>query len=165
VHHDRFPHPNPLPEGEGDGERAARDFHRKISDEMTISIDSALGIHPTALALRARRAELLSSNLANADTPGFKAKDMDFSAILRQGQDTSLRLTTTHPDHTANDAVAGPSQPKVLYRIPNQPSMDGNSVDPHLEKAAFAENALRYQTSLMLLELKVRGLMTAIRGE
>jgi len=132
---------------------------------MTISIDSAMGIHAKALALRARRAELLASNLANADTPGFKAKDMDFRTVLQQHQDMEVRLTTTHPGHAASSTSSGSLQADVLYRIPNQPSMDGNSVDPHLEKAAFAENAVRYQTSLMLLDRKIRGLMTALRGE
>lgn len=132
---------------------------------MAIDIDSALGIHAKALALRARRAELLSSNLANASTPGFKAKDIDFRSILRQRQETAVQLTTTHPGHTTGSTVTGPQQANALYRIPNQPSMDGNSVDPHLEKAAFAENSIRYQTSLMLLDRKVRGLMSALRGE
>jgi len=132
---------------------------------MTINIDSALGIHAKALALRARRAEVLSSNLANADTPGFKAKDVDFKEILRQRQDTAMRPTTTHPGHIGGGADTGLYQANALYRIPNQPSMDGNTVDPHLEKAAFAENAVRYQTSLMLLDRKARGLMSALRGE
>ena len=132
---------------------------------MPINIDKALGAFPEHLSLYGKRSSLLASNLANADTPGFKAKDMDFAAILRQHRDTEVQLTTTHPGHTASGATGDPLRSDVLYRIPNQPSMDGNTVDPHLEKAAFAENAVRYQTSLMLLDRKIRGLMTALRGE
>lgn len=137
----------------------------KISEKMTTNIDSAFGIHAEALALRARRAEVLASNLANTDTPGFKAKDIDFKAVLQQRQAMAVQPLTTEPGHIGGLADSGPSQGGNLYRIPNQPSMDGNTVDPHLEKAAFAENAVQYQTSLMLLNGRIRSLMTALRGE
>jgi flagellar basal-body rod protein FlgB len=133
---------------------------------MSIRIDSALGIHAEALALRARRAELLASNLANADTPGYKARDVDFQSALRQWQQGGgVPVATTNAGHI-RDANPGRSLSEApLYRTPTQPSLDGNTVDPHLEKAAFAENSVRYQTSLLLLDRKFRGLMTALRGE
>ncbi|MGV0951275.1 MAG: flagellar basal body rod protein FlgB [Azonexus sp.] len=131
---------------------------------MTISIDSALGIHPDALRLRERRTELLADNMANADTPGFKARDIDFGTVLAQ-QGAGVTLASTDPGHIREPAHATAAAAELLYRIPAQSSLDGNTVDPHLEKAAFAENSVRYQTTLMLLGSKIRGLTTAIRGE
>jgi flagellar basal-body rod protein FlgB len=140
----------------------------KLEYDMPISFDSALGIHDQALALRSRRAEMLASNIANADTPGYKAKDIDFKAALSQAQDQLAnsqagRLYTTQSNHIAVN-TAMPSE-QTLYRIPNQPSLDGNTVDPQLEKAAFAENALRYQASLQFLDGKFKSMMAALKGE
>lgn len=121
----------------------------------------------TALSLQARRAELLASNLANADTPGYKAKDIDFDAVLareRQGA-SATTLAVTNPAHIGGESPGRIATTDLKYRIPNQPSLDGNTVDPHLEKAAFAENAVQYQTTLTLLDHRIRGLMTALRGE
>jgi len=120
-----------------------------------------------ALSLRAQRAELLASNLANADTPGYKAKDIDFDAVLKREQqgESAVTPTVTNPAHIGGAAPGGITATDVKYRIPNQPSLDGNTVDPHLEKAAFAENAVRYETTLTLLDQRIRGLMTALRGE
>jgi len=129
---------------------------------MPISFDSALGIHAKALPLRARRAEMLASNIANADTPGYKARDIDFRAALNQAQSAS-RLQTTHPNHIATAGSGG--NPETLYRVPSQSSLDGNTVDAQLEKAAFAENALRYQASLSFLDGKFKGLKAALKGE
>jgi flagellar basal-body rod protein FlgB len=121
----------------------------------------------TALSLRARRAELLASNLANADTPSYKAKDIDFDAVLEREQQgaSSTSLAVTNPAHIGGKSPDGVAATDLKYRIPNQPSLDGNTVDPHLEKAAFAENAIQYQTTLTLLDQRIRGLMTALRGE
>ncbi len=131
---------------------------------MSISIDSVFSVHDDALRLRERRTELLASNLANADTPGFKARDMDFSQLLAE-QGTRLKLIGTDPQHIREAGPGMAAATELLYRIPTQSSLDGNTVDPHLEKAAFAENTVRYQATLMLLGSKVKGLMTAIRGE
>jgi flagellar basal-body rod protein FlgB len=134
---------------------------------MPITLDSALGPHAAALSLRARRAELLAANLANADTPGYKAKDIDFKTVLarQEANGSAVGLATTDAAHIATTSGGGVLSTDLQYRVPNQPSLDGNTVDPHLEKAAFAENALQYQTSLLLLDRKIRGLMTAVRGE
>lgn len=131
---------------------------------MTISIDKALGIHPDALRLRERRTEVLAANLANADTPGFKARDLDFRSVLAQ-QVPPAPLAATSAGHIREPAPGTPAAAALLYRVPTQSSLDGNTVDPHLEKAAFAENTVRYQATLMLLGSKLGGLMTAIRGE
>lgn len=132
---------------------------------MAISIDSALGIHAEALRLRERRAEVLASNLANADTPGFKAQDLDFRSILARQAGTGIRLASTDSQHLSGHKSETTAIHELQYRIPTQPSLDGNTVDPHLEKAAFADNTVRYQTTLMLLGSKISGLRNAIRGE
>jgi len=135
---------------------------------MPFNIDTALGIHPQALTLRARRAEVLAANLANSDTPGYRARDLDFRAALggtRADQEThSIRLAASHAGHLQADGAALLGG-ELLYRIPTQPSIDGNTVDPQIEYAAFAENALRYQASLTFLGGRIKTLLTAIRGD
>jgi flagellar basal-body rod protein FlgB len=131
---------------------------------MPISFDSALGIHQKALALRSQRAEILASNIANADTPGYKARDIDFKSTLANIETRSNGgLTRTNPKHI--QISTADNNAEVLYRTPNQSSLDGNTVDGLLEKSAFAENALRYQASLTFLGGKFKGLMAAIKGE
>ncbi|SFM41415.1 flagellar basal-body rod protein FlgB [Ectothiorhodospira mobilis] len=130
---------------------------------MPLSFNDALGIHEQALQVRARRMELLSSNIANADTPHYKARDLDFRQALEEA-DTSggLHLRTTHAAHIP--AVGKGGGDEVLYRVPTQPSLDGNTVDPQLEQAAFAENAVQYQASLDFLGDKFVGLKNALKG-
>lgn len=131
---------------------------------MPISIDRAFGIHERALALKAQRSELLASNLANADTPHYKARDIDFKAALdhvQQYQDIGLK--TTNARHIGNAEESGGAE--VLYRVPEQPSLDGNTVDSRVEQAAYAENALQYQATVTFLGNRISGLRSAIRGE
>jgi flagellar basal-body rod protein FlgB len=137
--------------------------------DVPINIDSALGIHADSLALRSQRAEVLARNLANADTPHYKAQDFDFKAALAraQGQSpiNSVRLVTTRPGHIAANVGAERLGAELQYRIPHQPSPDGNSVDTQVEQSEFTQNALRYQSSLTFLSGQIRGLLTAIRGD
>ncbi len=133
---------------------------------MSLSLDAALGIHPLALRLRAQRAEVLAANLANADTPGYLARDFDFHQVLaaRQGAaGGAVALRVTHPAHLAAAPAAG--RPALQYRVPDQPALDGNTVDGQREKAAFTENALGYLASLNFLNGRIRGLIGALRGE
>lgn len=137
---------------------------------MAINFDKALGIHEQALMLRARRNEVLAVNIANADTPNFKARDIDFRAALAtaaggQGSDGSLALERTRGGHI-DPAGAGmsPLEAQLKYRTPNQPTLDGNTVESHVEQVAFAENALRYQASLQFLGGKFNTLKSAITG-
>lgn len=149
---------------------------------MPINFDSVLGVHAKALTIYARRAELLASNLANSDTPGYKAKDIDFKAALNASlQQTSPvktystqaassdRLSLSHSNHIAmpaEDHVSiSDTAMQTMYRVPNHPSLDGNTVDSQMEKSAFAENALRYQASLRFLDGKFKGLIAALKGE
>ena len=117
---------------------------------MPTSIDTYLGIHTRALMLESRRTELLANNLANADTPGFKARDLDFRSALAAAGGTATG------DATAAD---------LKYRVPMAPALDGNTVDAQLEQAAFAENSVRYQATLTFINSKLRALMTAITGQ
>ena len=134
---------------------------------MPISFDSALGVHDKALVVRSHRAELLASNIANSDTPGYKARDIDFKSALENaqaaGSQTGNGLKVTHSKHI--QVASAPAGVETLYRVPNQASLDGNTVDSQMEKSAFAENALRYQASLTFLDGKFKGLMTALKGE
>lgn len=131
---------------------------------MPISFDSALGVHDKALAVRSRRAEMLASNIANADTPGYKARDIDFRKVMSDiAMQKGTDLRTTNARHISTSTASFSAE--ALYRVPNQPSLDGNTVDPQLEKAAFADNALRYQASLDFLGRKFNGLMAALKGE
>ncbi len=127
---------------------------------MSKLIDAALGIHPTALALGARRLEVLAANMANADTPGYKARDVDFRSALREA--AGARLERTHERHLPGHASAADT---LKYRVPNQPALDGNTVDAELEQTAFAEAAVRYQASLDFLASRIDGLRKALRGE
>jgi flagellar basal-body rod protein FlgB len=133
---------------------------------MAISFASALGVHEEALLIRERRAEVLATNLANADTPGFKARDFDFRALVQEAiaRPTGTSLETTRAGHIG--AVGGGSpEGALLYRIPMQPSLDGNTVDTDLEMASFARNSLDFQASLTFLQSKFRGLKSALRGD
>jgi flagellar basal-body rod protein FlgB len=130
---------------------------------MAIDLDAVFGIHAQALTWRARRAEVLAANLANADTPGYRARDLDFRGVLGSITNSALPLRTTTRGHLASAAaVAGAG---LLYRQPMQPSIDGNTVDTQIEYAEFARNALQYQASLTFLSSRLKTLMTAIRGE
>ena len=126
-------------------------------------IDKALGISPQVLALRAQRMNLLSSNIANADTPGYKARDIDFASALEQATASHRVMKQTHAAHIPLTESA--TQPDALYRVPSEVAPDGNSVDPTLEHASFMDNALRYQASLQLLDSRIKGIKNAIKGD
>jgi len=131
---------------------------------MPISFDSALGIHEKALAVRSRRTEMLASNIANADTPGYKAKDVDFkSALANVEAQSGNTLTRTNSKHIQISTAENNAD--ILYRVPNQSSLDGNTVDEQVEKSAFADNALRYQASITFLDGKFKGMIAALKGE
>ena len=132
---------------------------------MPINLDSYLGNLGNALELRGKRAEVLASNMANADTPNFKAQDFDFQAALGQAQGQQLALRATAKGHINPAGSAGTVQPALQYRIPGQPALDGNTVDIQLEKSAFTENAVQYQVTLSFLDGSIKGLRNALRGE
>ena len=122
----------------------------------------SFGLHETALRVRAMRNEVLASNLANADTPGYKARDIDFKAALAGAQDAQVQLQRTSPMHQQswNTSDVGP----VKYRVPVQPTLDGNTVETDVEQAEYAQNAVQYRASLAFLDGQIRSLRYAIRG-
>lgn len=135
---------------------------------MRFDLDSHFGVHAQALKARGRRTEVIASNLANADTPGYKARDVDFKSALAQADASGSNarvLKTTQPGHIgAGNRSGDAASAQLLYRVPLQPSQDGNTVDTQREQAAFAENAIRYQASLEFLGGRIRGLINAIKG-
>lgn len=133
---------------------------------MSINFTRALGIHEQALQVRAQRAEVLANNMANADTPGYKARDMDFKGILRgevQSTASHAMMRTTNGQHIQGQQLQMDTD--LLYRTPQQPSIDGNTVEDQVEHAAYMENNLAFQASFTFLNSKFRGMMTALRGE
>ncbi|MDP1930006.1 MAG: flagellar basal body rod protein FlgB [Gammaproteobacteria bacterium] len=139
---------------------------------MSINFSTALGIHEQALLLRGKRTEVLASNIANVDTPGYKARDFDFRSVLQArvgvlGGDSGggmLRLSTAHAHHLGGFSDSA-GDDILSYRVVSQASADGNSVDEQLENAAFARNALEHQASFEFLNRKFLGLMKALKGE
>lgn len=132
---------------------------------MAINFDKALGVHQFTVGIRAQRAELISSNIANADTPHFKAQDMDFSNALKaaKSRQNGLAMVNTSNQHFNLQTL---TQQHVGYRVPNQPDTgDGNTVDVQQEKNAFMQNALEYQMSLGFLDSKFSGLKRALKGQ
>jgi len=128
-----------------------------------MKLDDVFGIHEEALRLRSKRSEVLAANMANADTPGYKARDIDFRAMLRKEMQPPVRLAATHSGHISSDqGVIASTQ--MGYRIPHQPSLDGNTVEVEREQGEFSENAMRYQASLRFLDSKIKGLLRAIKG-
>jgi flagellar basal-body rod protein FlgB len=123
-------------------------------------IDRFFGVHGAALRLRNERLSILASNIANAATPGFKARDLDFARLL--AANVERPLTTTDARHFA---TAAPEKPRLAWRLPVQPSLDGNTVELATEQVAFSETALRYRSSLSALEGRIGALKAALKGE
>ncbi|HEX4376026.1 MAG TPA: flagellar basal body protein [Steroidobacteraceae bacterium] len=158
---------------------------------MRTSLDNYLGVHAQALTIEAKRNDVLAANLANVDTPGYKARDIDFKAALSAAgsgtaggtttntigtsgsNGTATQLALKHGNASAAAATAatasdadttGVDASALRYRVPMAPALDGNTVDEQLEQSAFAENGVRYQASLTFLNNALRNLMTAITG-
>jgi flagellar basal-body rod protein FlgB len=134
---------------------------------MINRLGNALDFQSQALALRSERQRLLASNIANADTPGYAARDMDFAAALREATGAS-RLTST-----ANAALAalrlplasgGAGEAHLRYAAPSQSNLDGNSVDMDRERAAFADNAVKYEATLRFINGHVRTMLDAMKS-
>ena len=133
---------------------------------MAFNLDNAFGIYGDALKLRAQRTAQLAANIANVDTPNYKAKDIDFQAALKQVQqgNDAASLKRTHAGHITSSGASASTAP-LMYRIPLQPSLDGNTVNAQVEQAAFAKNAVEYQASFDFLNSRIKGLKTALKGE
>ncbi len=134
---------------------------------MSSRIDQMLQFQQTALNLRAVRQELIASNIANADTPNYKAKDIDFANALQgalSGSGQKLEVAVTSPLHLAGATGETVMGAPVLYRKPLQPSADGNTVDMDVERAQFADNALRYEASVKFISDEVKDVLSALQG-
>lgn len=136
---------------------------------MPLSIDSYLGVQQDALKVQSKRMEVLAKNLANVDTPNYKAQDIDFKTALAQAGSpgAALPLATTTSNQIGNSAASGDldTSGALKYRVPLAPSLDGNTVDAQMEQAAFADNTVRYQATLTFLTGSLKDLMTAITGQ
>lgn len=129
---------------------------------MSIDLNNYFAMRLKSLEVAEQRMQVLAANVANADTPNFKARDIDFVAAMQEAGGSALRMAATQSGHIS---VGGSGQPaQVQYRIPTQPSLDGNTVDAQKESAAVAETAVRYQATLTFLNQRIQGLMTAITG-
>ncbi len=129
---------------------------------MALDINKVFDGHARVLGLANQRLQLLADNVANADTPNYKAKDIDFLSAMQAANPQSVRMQSTNARHIAT--TAGPNQTETMYRIPDQPSLDGNTVDSQKESAAIAETAVRYQATLTFLNQRISGLRLAITG-
>ncbi|HEY4213892.1 MAG TPA: flagellar basal body rod protein FlgB [Steroidobacteraceae bacterium] len=134
---------------------------------MPLNLDAYLGVHQDALKVYGQRTEVLATNLANADTPNFRARDVDFkSALAAAGSPSgSLPMTATNAGHVTTNSADPVGAANLKYRVPLAPSLDGNTVDVQMEQAQFAQNAVHFQATLTFLNARFRGLMTAITGQ
>ena len=156
---------------------------------MSISFDKALGIHEKALGFRAQRAEVLANNIANADTPGYVARDFKFGDALREATGMASSATgiagaavtrlatggsygtagTTDPHHiplpTVNSSTSIDRQGALGYAVQTQPSLDNNSVDLDRERANFVDNAVRYEATLRFINGNAKTMLSAIQGQ
>lgn len=136
---------------------------------MLDKLDESFRFQQEALNLRAQRQEILAGNIANADTPGYQARDINFTAELtkaiEQGRASggSLALSVTSERHLQNQTTSASSL-DLLYRVPDQPAMDGNTVDMDRERTNFADNSLRYQTDLTVLGGQIKGMSAVLEG-
>ena len=126
------------------------------------TIENHLSIHSNALNLRGKRNKILASNIANAATPHFKARDIDFDVEMRKKEKIG-DILVNHDKHFA--LLSGVRPNDVMFRQPLNPSLDGNTVEMAVEQMEFSENVIRYQTTLQFLTKKISGLMSAIKGE
>ena len=130
---------------------------------MAISLEKAFGIHAQGMVLRAKRAEIIASNIANADTPNYKARGMDFQKAMEQAQQKQQAgMTKTHEKHMD---VRTELNNDVDFRVPDQPDTgDGNTVDVQVERNLYLKNSLEYQASVQFLNGRIKGLKKAITG-
>lgn len=136
---------------------------------MLDQLSNALEFDRQALGLRFQRQKLLANNIANADTPDYKARDFDFSKALAKATSKteapgSLPMATTSAGHLQGGVIVS-TDPRAQYRVPDQPSLDGNTVNMDVERSVFADNTVRYQASLSLINSKLRGIKTAMQSE
>jgi len=155
----------------GKGRRAdfplASPVIRKGSDRMLDQLNEDFSFFQQSIGLRAQRQQVLSSNIANADTPNYKARDFDFKTAMTQALDERMRLPDTSLVLTSARHIpakaTSPNPTELLYRMPYQPSLDSNTVDMDVERVHMADNTLHYMSSMQMLTGRIRTMMTAIQ--
>ena len=130
-----------------------------------MKLGNVFGIHEQALMVRNQRNELLASNIANADTPGYKARDLDFRQVLKQQKVEMPTMKATQAGHFQAASAGRVAPQHVQYRQSAQPSLDGNTVDVQQEQLQFSQNAFRYEATMRFLNGKISGLQKAISGK
>jgi flagellar basal-body rod protein FlgB len=125
-------------------------------------LSNPFGVHERALALRDQRSTILAANMANVDTPNYKARDINFREIL-EGASNPNMMDLTHREHMNTEF--GASGDILKYRMPSAPSLNGNTVEMDVEQGQYADNAMRYQATLTFLNSKISGITKALRGE
>ena len=137
---------------------------------MSGVLDDYMRVNETAINLRAQRQQLLASNIANADTPNYKARDIDFNkslqSALARGDASSAALNKTDPGHLDGNAggTTGTDGVALLYRTPVQPGADGNTVDMDIERNQFSDNAVRYEAGLTMITSQIKDMLAVIQG-
>ena len=136
---------------------------------MSSEIDRLFGLHQAALSARGNRSQVIASNIANADTPGYQARDLDFKSTLRAALGTpssnAAKLVRTSARHLPGaNAGADLGGAALLYRTVSQASIDNNTVDVNVERAQFAENAMRMEASLVFINAKIKSLLAAVQN-
>ncbi len=138
---------------------------------MTGKLDNALGFYENVLRFRSQRQQLLASNIANADTPHYKARDMDFGKAMQAAMANSNpiaananALTQTKPGHLAAGSSLSGLDAYVALRVPTQNNRDGNTVDMDIERNAFTENALHYEMAVTMVQGDIKGLLSVLQG-
>jgi flagellar basal-body rod protein FlgB len=137
---------------------------------MPIDNKTLFGIHAESLVLLSKRAELLAANMANANTPNYKSRDMDFNRVLQrtvaEHTDSKNSMVRTHPLHvSAPDNYQQIDNDEWLFRKPEQSVLNGNTVDTQIENAEFLSNSLHYQTTIAFLSGRINSLLNALKGQ
>lgn len=136
---------------------------------MMNKLDAALNFHETALRVRGQRQELLAANIANADTPGYKARDINFAETFKHalsgGPNGGLPAATTSAAHIQTSASSSGQPGGVMFRSIIQGSVDGNTVDMDVERTQFADNALRYEASVTMISGQIKKMLAAVQGQ
>jgi flagellar basal-body rod protein FlgB len=134
---------------------------------MIGKLDDYLRFNESALSLRAQRQQILASNIANADTPNYKARDIDFASAMASATtkgSTGMATTTANQLAQPNDGSTLPDGTPLLYRQPAQGSADGNTVDMDAERNQFADNGIRYEAGITMINQQIRNMIAAIQS-
>lgn len=132
---------------------------------MAITFEGALAGHDKTLLFRSARSAVLANNIANADTPNFKARDISFESMVQDATRSQLSMRATNDKHfSKSSSFSSVDSDQLLYRTPSQPSIDGNTVDMQREQAEFAQNSLQFDTSFLFLDRKISGMKKALSG-